>query len=311
MFSQVFKECIPDFKSTGLQAIQKLWKGYGTIYRYRTGGNAFVVKHYNWKSLAQAQSLEEEFALERKINSFKNELSWYTLSPLESLASHFPVYYNSWEGEKEIILILSDLQEKGFKCGGNLFVELGIKSTLSFLAKFHARSLNPSQSIIPGGYWHLSLRSYEHQQMILGQLKQAAGHIQETIDNAAYQCLIHGDAKPANYAYRKTDGEIMAYDFQYWGKGIGVQDLACYLFGVVSNEQEWELFSEYYFQALQNSLAGHENAGDIIRLWRDLYPLCRLDYYRFLLGWNPQHGKLANYNPIPDLALLSSQLRHS
>ncbi len=287
---------ITDFDVQGLQHIQDLWKGYGQVYRYENEANHRVIKHYHWSQLPRAKTPAEAFAIERKITSFKNEVAWYAEKPLGASFQAFPATYGHAVGKDEIVLVMQDIGSLGYDCHRSTIPPTEISNTLKLLAQLHAAGLQAPLPQQWGGYWHLATRPYEWENMPSGPIKRHAKPLQQTLQNCPYITVLHGDAKPANYGVHQTTGAVVAYDFQYWGRGVGSQDVACYLFGVASNAESWNYYTARYFEFLDNALEAHPQKEQVITAWRALMPICRLDYYRFLLGWNPQHKKLANYH---------------
>jgi hypothetical protein len=85
------------------------------------------------------------------------------------------------------------------------------------------------------------------------------------------------------------------------GKGVGVKDLA-YFLGACLNQDvlfryEHVILNEYFSQ-FKNALYHYQVEVDFEELqqeWRKLYPLAWADFYRFLLGWSPDHYKINPY----------------
>ncbi|MEQ8240549.1 MAG: phosphotransferase, partial [Cyclobacteriaceae bacterium] len=149
-----------------------------------------------------------------------------------------------------------------------------------------------------GCYWHLDTRPEEWQKMGNKDLKLAAQAIDDQLKNAKYQTLVHGDAKLANFCFKKT-GEIAAVDFQYVGKGCGMKDVAYFLSSCfedkVCEQYEKELLS-HYFEQLEIALDNKFDFQAIKQEWSDLYKYAWADFYRFLDGWSPGHWKMHRYS---------------
>jgi hypothetical protein len=70
---------------------------------------------------------------------------------------------------------------------------------------------------------------------------------------------------------------VAAVDFQYVGGGCGMKDVAYLL------DDDREL--DFYFSELRNRLSEDVDADALETEWRELFPVARLDYERFLDGW--------------------------
>jgi len=140
-----------------------------------------------------------------------------------------------------------------------------------------------------------------------GPIKQAAHRLDATLSGARHQCIVHGDAKVANFCFSEDMNTCAAVDFQYVGKGVGVRDVAYFLGSCLPEavlEQSADALLDYYFSQLHRSVEQHlaEKRRQEIDLqaleqeWRDLYPVAWVDFHRFLLGWAPEHEKLNTYS---------------
>ena len=173
------------------------------------------------------------------------------------------------------------------------------------LASFHARFLQSSwQRDWPKGlwergtYWHLQTRPEEWDAMIESPLKQFAQKLDAKINYARYQTLVHGDAKLANFCFSDDLMAVAGVDFQYVGKGVGVQDVA-YFLGSCLTEEQLEMHLEYlldvYFTELSRCLIAMGESSDLAESvtqdWYRLFPIAWADFQRFLMGWCPTHHK--------------------
>ena len=148
---------------------------------------------------------------------------------------------------------------------------------LSWLAGFHATFLGvkPEGLWKIGTYWHLATRQEELRKMRNERLRTAAPELDRKLNSAKFQTLVHGDAKPANFCFSKT--AVAAVDFQYVGGGCGMKDVAYLL--------DDDRYLEFYFSELRSRLSSEVDADALEREWRELFPVARLDYERFLDGW--------------------------
>lgn len=139
-----------------------------------------------------------------------------------------------------------------------------------------------------------------------GELREAAGGIDERLREARYQTIVHGDAKLANFCFGEDGGAVAAVDFQYVGGGCGMQDLAYFVGSCLDAEgceKREEEVLERYFTELRKGMAERGTkgcaGGDPAALeeeWRGLYCYAWADFERFLQGWSPGHWKLSDYS---------------
>ena len=202
------------------------------------------------------------------------------------------------------LFVLEDLDGSGFGDRRSLLNEQEVSHCLRWLASFHAVFMGASpKGLWPiGTYWHLDTRPDEWSAIADDRLRAAASHIDEALNAAHFQTLVHGDAKVANFCFSPTDEAVAAVDFQYVGGGCGMKDVAYFLGSCLTSdacEQEAESYLSLYFSALRAALATQHPSIDphaVEAEWRTLYPWAWADFYRFLAGWSPQHWKMDRYS---------------
>ena len=152
-----------------------------------------------------------------------------------------------------------------------------------------------------GCYWHLATRKEEHDAMAESVFKAKAHAIDEALSHAQFKTLVHGDAKFANLCFHQNTEDIAAVDFQYVGCGSGVKDLAYLVGSCLSNEElyryEEKILDEYLLH-IKNAIQHYNkdiSLEDITTEVKRLYPIAWADFYRFLLGWNPESWKICDF----------------
>ena len=289
--------------------MQSLWSGYGEIARYASPkhNKTYIVKHIAApKQQTHPRGWNTQTSHQRKLQSYKIEARFYRdYALLCDQHCAVPKLLAEFSEQPQQILVMQDLDSMGFavrKTSVDLKdVRLGIK----WLAFFHGRFLQQDLTKLwpIGTYWHLKTRQEEFDVMQQGSLKQAAKTIDEILNQASFQTLLHGDAKLANFCFpdRPNINHLAAVDFQYVGKGVGVKDLMYFLGSCLSEDDlfrfETQLLDEYFLQ-LQHAIAHYQIDIDFESLqlqWRRLYPLAWADFHRFLLGWSPDHYKIGAY----------------
>lgn len=148
---------------------------------------------------------------------------------------------------------------------------------LAWLAAFHATFLGESPvGLWPvGTYWHLGTRQEELRAMKDERLRAVARELDRRLSSARYQTFVHGDAKPANFCFgggRGRGGRLPVRGRRLRDEGRGLSGERRPLPGL--------------------SLPGPSppsRAGGRRRCargeWRELFPIARMDYERFLDGW--------------------------
>jgi len=292
-----------------IESIQSLWSGYGEIIRVRLLplNETVVVKFvsppadrdhkYGWASNISHQ---------RKLSSYANELSWYrTAAERCRGACRIANLIASESEDSRWLFVLEDLDAAGFPIRRNRVTEPQLAACLRWLANLHAVFVSDSQShaeqpgLWPiGTYWHLATRPEELSAMPKGELKTAAGAIDQRLNEARFKTIVHGDAKLANFCFSESD-TVAAVDFQYVGGGCGMKDFAYFVSSCFSDEEcerRESAMLEMYFGFLRTAVADVGLADAIEEEWRMLYPFAWADFHRFLAGWSPGHWKIHRYS---------------
>lgn len=312
------------------EVVQSLWSGYGVIQRVQLefadqrGSSTAIVKHIDLsQSRENRRGWSGNASHQRKVRSYQVEKNFYERFAAECwpdkhgdefgeslVACRVPKLLgacelNVRENEESsgMLLILEDLNAVGFAQTKVSASPADLRTCLQWLANFHARFMNrqPTGLWPIGTYWHLATRLEEHSVMEESRLKRCAAKIDQRLNSARFQTLVHGDAKLANFCFGQ-EPVVAAVDFQYVGRGCGVKDVA-YLMsscldGSESAAQQNELLA-IYFRQLEHSLSVTNPKIDFPELeseWRSLYPFAWADFCRFLAGWSPGHWKMNQYN---------------
>nr|HEX4313850.1 hypothetical protein [Kofleriaceae bacterium] len=236
------------------ERLQRLWGGHGELVRVTLDGGdtpTVILK-------VIAPPGDDSIASTRKRRSYDVEEQFYRrYAPrCDGVAQMFAsrrVGQGWW-------LALEDL-------GGGA---MPLDRCLAWLARFHARFLgDPGDGLWPEGtYWHLATRLDE-----LAIDPARASALDRALASAAFQTLLHGDAKDDNFL------AAGAVDFQYAGRGCGMKDVAYLLHG------RSDAHLERYFQHLRAAAASDVDVDALEREWRALYPVAQQDFARFLAGW--------------------------
>lgn len=323
------KELLADPDSIYQETLQELWSGYGEISRYYIPklGVTVIAKSVNPpQQIKHPRGWHSEISHQRKLLSYKMEANFYQYySQYCQHSCYVPqiiAYSSSIESSDKQTLIMEDLTQLGFDDNDTTLSLSDIKVVVTWLANFHALFLqNKADDLWPiGTYWHLSTRQSEFNAMQDSPLKQAAKAIDNKLNTAKYQTIVHGDAKLANFCFGNTMNidntdtpvkRVAAVDFQYVGKGVGVKDLAYFLGSCLTDSDLTALHEElldYYFKVLIDSIAAQcpkpINTEELEQEWRELYCFAHADFLRFLQGWSPEHPKINSYLQVQtDLAL--------
>lgn len=301
---------VTDAKSiTKTTQIQQLWSGYGQILRCELAGGTLpsvIVKHVQLPDQANHhRGWNTNISHQRKLKSYHVEMNWYSdLAKRCDDNCRVPAIFYSIDNANEMLMIMEDLNAVGFPVRKSEVSLSEIKACLHWLAHFHAKFMGTqTDQLWPiGTYWHLDTRPDELAAMQDLELKDAAASIDQTLNQAKYQTLVHGDAKLANFCFSDDGSKVAAVDFQYIGHGCGMKDVA-YLLSSCLHEQdlthcESELLN-YYFDTLKIALIEYNQPTDFQEIqqeWSRLYDYAWTDFYRFLDGWSPGHWKMHDYS---------------
>ena len=296
----ILKETNQFAEISRIELIQSLWNNYGTLNRVHTDIESFIVKYISFpKSSSHPKGWNSSASHDRKVRSYEVEMNWYNNhnSLITSAYSPRLIYSQNFSNSK--LLVLEDLQLKRLKPIQEASSKQ-VKLCLKWLAHFHAHYMDNSISDLwkIGTYWNLETRQEELEIMKDQNLKDAAPLLDKKLNCANFQTLVHGDAKLANFLFCNSDN-CAAVDFQYVGRGAGIKDIV-YFLSSVFNEQELkenqDFCLDYYFQELKLALDSGNNFYEIEKEWRELYTVAWADFYRFLIGWSPDHFKINSYS---------------
>jgi hypothetical protein len=311
LIEKLVLQCTKATAITSTEVIQSLWSGYGEILRvYLDGADvaSVIVKHISPPNQANhPRGWNTDIGHQRKLKSYDVEMNWYReFNSYSSDKNKFPTCLYVDQGAEQSILILEDLKDSGFPNLGHGNDMDQIEACIKWLANFHSQFVNikTDHKLWPiGTYWHLDTRPDELIALEDQALKDAAWAIDETLNNAKYQTLVHGDAKVANFCFSTNYTQVSAVDFQYIGNGIGVKDLA-YFIGSCLNDNDSKLLEskllELYFTELKSALISKDfplnQIEELTQEWSELYYFAWADFHRFLKGWSPGHWKINGYS---------------
>jgi hypothetical protein len=299
--------------------LHKLWGDCGAVIKAEVNEQLAVIKYSCIPTTIKHPHISQTpFAKARKAKSYCVERSFYqryvchlpcsTLTPELLLAD---------QNGAENILVFKDFSVQGFHAVTEVDLD-SLKQVIAWLARFHATFIwcdNEPEHINlwqQGGYWHLATRPDEFENMAQSDIKFNATKLEDILVNQTFKTLIHGDAKLANFAI--NGHSVIGYDFQYVGKGVGLQDIMLLFTSVFDSEQLY-LYEKpllaFYFSELNSALENkfeQDMRSEIEHQWRRIWPVIWSDFYRFLLGWNPNHVKINHYMREQASRVLSEEL---
>jgi fructose-1,6-bisphosphatase/inositol monophosphatase family enzyme/thiamine kinase-like enzyme len=291
-----------------IEIIQPLWNNYGTLSRvYLEQPNdhpSVIVKHIQLPKVPHhPRGFTTNHSKERKVKSYKVESAWYQdyNQPIAESTCPTPRCIGVSDDNGETFIVLEDLRHRGFTEQLYSLEWDQIKTVLRWLATFHAQfmQVEPQGLWECGTYWHLDTRPDELSNIKGSELYTFAPFIDGRLRSATFQTLVHGDAKLANFLFSKSSDQVAAVDFQYIGRGCGIQDVAYFISSCLSESESENLESEIlnvYFSELRGQLFHHTVDTEVLeKEWRRLYPFAIADFHRFILGWSPGHYKNNDY----------------
>ena len=292
-----------------LGLVQTLWSGYGSIDRIGLEGTkvpSVIVKHVQPGNGKHPRGWNTDLSHERKLKSYQVEAQWYDRQrnrPSPILARIPKCIGLKSEGD-EILLVLENLDASGFAGRRSSVNRIEWQSCVRWLAAFHAEHLGVASEGLweSGTYWHLETRPDELEKLDDLPLKKAASAIDARLKASAFQTLVHGDAKLANFCFSSDGSQVAAVDFQSVGGGCGMKDLAYFVGSCFRDEEAERRESEvldFYFKEIHAFVkeADRQVCRDELETdWRPLYRVAWADFHRFMKGWSPGHWKLSDYS---------------
>jgi aminoglycoside phosphotransferase (APT) family kinase protein len=281
--------------------IQSVWGGYGELFRVHLIDAAVpsaVVKSV--KPPSRHRSMTSDVSHARKCRSYDVEAAWYrTFAPRCDDTCRVPRLIDSRVSHDAWLFLLEDLDAAGFSKRRRRGPEpAALDRCLAWLAALHARFVGvaPSGLWKTGTYWHLATRPDELAALDEPALRQAAPILDRMLRQAAFQTIVHGDAKLANFCFAADGRAVAAVDFQYAGGGCGMKDVAYFLSSCSDDgfDPQVRRHLDRYFELLRAALALRSDVVDADALeaeWRALYPIACADFYRFFAGWAKEHWR--------------------
>lgn len=289
------------------EKLQELWSGYGSIIRIHLDlpdKPTVILKSINPPLTAShPRGWNTGTSHERKLRSYEVEACFYQCCASQTgESSRIPEFLGYCQQENSRFILLEDLDTLFPRRCEHLTVEQ-VAVCLDWLANFHATHMgSTAEGLWPvGTYWHLGTRRDEFVAMADGAIKRRADDIDRALNQCRYQTLVHGDAKIANFCFSDNLTTVAAVDFQYVGGGCGMKDIVYFLGSCLPAsdcEKHEQRLLECYFGSLSAALAPRMSDTDIVALeteWKSLYAIAWTDFYRFLMGWMPDHPKINPY----------------
>lgn len=289
------------------EQVQPLWSGYGQIVRCKNSksGQSYIVKVIAPESASDhPRGWNTSASHQRKIKSYQVEANFYKHhAQFTDPHCKTPKLIESKISDDFTLLVMEDLDAAGFSVRKGEADWHSLSIAIRWLAYFHAKFMGNSAKELwqIGTYWHLNTRQDELLAMPKSDYKKYAQAIDKKLSSAKFQTLVHGDAKFENLCFHQNGDDVAAVDFQYIGGGSGVKDLA-YLVGSCLNEEKLiefdTLIVNEYLKYIKQAFNEYNITVDINALTKEvteLYPVAWADFYRFLLGWNPQSWKICDF----------------
>ena len=305
-------------KLISTHTIQTLWSGYGELVRLQFENKSIIVKYIKLPQIKNhPKGWNTDVSHRRKIHSYQVEVNWYKeFSQTVDQRCRIPQGFRYIQEDGEWLIVMEDLASLGLKYTSKKASKNHLKSSLTWLANFHAKYMGKRSELIwgIGTYWHLDTRPDELEALRDSQLKNKAKQIDSILNNAKYQTIVHGDAKLANFCFNNDGSKCAAVDFQYVGHGCGMKDVVYFMSSSIKPSQcvemqEWVL--NVYFRALKKALKNyqpHLDSDAIEEEYRAMYAIAWADFYRFLKGWSPDHYKINKYSQDITREVLASDL---
>lgn len=291
-----------------IEQVQGLWSGYGSIIRCYSKNKDlnYIVKYIQTSepTTPHPRGWSGDTSHQRKVKSYKVEMTFYQQYAKQcNKLCKIPKLVETIELNNGHLLVMEDLYASGYQISAQRNDWGRLKIAIHWLANFHSIFMfSKTDRLWPqGSYWHLGTRGDELMKMPASIFKTEANNLDLMLRNAKYQTLIHGDAKFENLCFHTKYNSVAAVDFQYIGRGAGVIDLA-YLVGSALDNSGLQEFGDRVLPLYINTLitaCKHNgvniNVEQLCKEYSVLYPVAWADFYRFLLGWNPDSWKINSY----------------
>ncbi|MGB0646566.1 MAG: inositol monophosphatase family protein [Bradymonadia bacterium] len=288
------------------ELIQPLWNDYGRLSRVFIAGStrsSIIVKQIRVpKHASHPRGFATSLSHQRKLRSYEVESAWYrnqNQQVNERCAT--PRCLDVFVDGEERFLLLEDLDVSGYP-RRMVSVSMGeVQTVLRWLANFHAVFLHDTGEDLwsKGTYWHLETRPDELEVIRGTRLHRFASLIDARLNASAFQTLVHGDAKLANFCFSTDGRRVAAVDFQYVGRGCGIKDVVYFLGSCLDpltlETREDELLATY-FEELKKRVDQNVDGEALEKEWRALYSFGWADFERFMRGWSPHHHKLTTHS---------------
>ncbi|HKJ83337.1 MAG TPA: phosphotransferase [Mariprofundaceae bacterium] len=291
------------------EVIQSLWSGYGEIVRFSLTGTTVpstILKHVHFPSdVNHPRGWHNDRSHRRKVHSYEVEMAWYRdWSRRCGDACRVPYCHSAETIGEEHLIVLEDLDAAGFPIRKTRLDRDRATRCLAWLANLHATFLGESPTGLwpVGSYWHLATRPDEWEVIEDTSIRQTAASIDTALNACHHRTIIHGDAKVANFCFSEDGERVAAVDFQYVGGGCGMKDVAYFLGSCLdaSEQTRWEPeLLDLYFAELRRALTEWDKGSmceTVETEWRALFPVAQADFYRFLVGWMPDHWKIHDHS---------------
>lgn len=308
MLQQV-QQLLSDPEVIVAEEVQALWSDFGSLVRCFSPklNKNIIVKRIAPpapENSTHPRGWNTTTSHERKLKSYQIESQFYQhYAKRTDNYCTVPQLIAADSDKTHTLLIMEDLAELGFSETTETGTEFIVKKGIHWLAHFHAKFMfTPAEDLWQqGGYWHLATRQDELNKMPDSDLKEFAAEIDNRLKQAKFQTLLHGDAKLQNMCFDPETVNVAAVDFQYVGRGTGVLDLMYFLGSAFEQDELYQYnedLLEYYLTTLESALTQYQidlNFKELEQEYRDLYCFAWADFYRFLLGWNPNSWKVNDF----------------
>ena len=282
------------------EPLQQLWSGYGQIVRLQLSDRSVIVKQVQPPAAARNASAAERRSHARKLRSYAVEMCFYERYARRCSTACRVAQALLCEASGEgWLFVLEDLDAAGFDQRRASLPLPAARACLAWLACFHAIFLGDEADGLhaTGTYWHLETRPDELERMGDLELRAAASWLDARLREARYRTLVHGDAKTENFCFSRDLTSVAAVDFQYVGRGCGMQDVAYFLSCLDESalQEHAESLVNVYFEVLRGALHPDVDAAALEAEWRELYPIAWADFVRFMDGWAPSYPARLGY----------------